>query len=138
MNFFNRYTSHIVRFQNQVTKIVHRGMNELQKPKTQAALGGGFIVVSVGCNYMFRFNDEIEVKNKYVKIEGPRSLYMITSTKGKIYKFDKAIWKLHWSQAELWNSVEKGKSYKVKGFGLRWPFFGMYPNIHTVTSVERT
>ena len=120
------------RFQSRGQSIVNHVIREAKEPKNQIFVAGGIITISLGCSWAFRFNDEIKIKNKYMKVEGPRSLYMITTSKGKIYKFDKAQWKLHWSQAELWNSVEKGEKYRVKGFGIRLPFFGMYPNIHSV------
>jgi hypothetical protein len=91
-----------------------------------------FLVTTTTVMYALKFDDEIEVKNKYTKVEGPRTIYMITTTRNKIYKFDRAPWKMHYAQADLWTSVEKGERYRVKGFGMRWPFFGMYPNIHNI------
>lgn len=128
----NKYLKHIIRFQNRAYSIVECGVREIRKPKTQLALASGVVVVTTVGGWLLRFDNEVEIKNKYVKIEGPRSLYMITTSRGKIYKFDRAPWKMHYSQAELWNSVEKGKKYRIKGFGVRWPFFGMYPNVHSV------
>jgi len=126
----------LLRFQNRAYPVVKRGIHELQKPKTQIAIATTTIVGGSGITWLLRFDNEIEVKNKYVKIEGDRSLYMITTSRGKIYKFDRSTWKMHYAQAELWNSVEKGEKYRIKGFGIRWPFFGMYPNIHSVRKIN--
>ena len=131
----SKYIKEALQLQNRIYSMMNTTVKWLKKPRNQRLLVGGGVLVTGVSGYVFKFDEKIEIKNKYVKIEGPRSLYMITSSNGKIYKCDYSSWKLHYVQAELWNSIEKGQRYHVKGFGVRWPFFAMYPNIHSVQKV---
>ena len=132
----NQYIHSLIRLNKQTMRIFKDGIKWIKNPHNQKLAAGTIVFSVLTGSYIMKFEDDIQVKTKYVKIEGPRSLYMITTTRNRIYKFDRSTWKMHYSQAELWNSVEKGKRYRVKGFGKRWPFFGMYPNIHSVKELN--
>ena len=96
----------------------------------------GITVSVVGYQSLLRFDNVIIVKDKYVKYENKETVYMITDTENRIYRFENSIWRLHWRRAEDWNNVDKNQRYRVKGVGIRSPFFGWYPHIYSVKKLD--
>ena len=76
-----------------------------------------------------KFQKEVQVKEKYTRVEQGRHRYMVTDNDGNIYRTGPCLWRVHWTQAELWNSLEKDKTYHIKAYGWRVPFLNIYPNI---------
>jgi hypothetical protein len=52
---------------------------------------------------------------------------LVEDKDGNIYEVNNSLLYLHFTAAELWNNIEIGKSYTVKGYGLRIPILGWYP-----------
>lgn len=101
-----------------------------------SAVTTGVLAYGFGYQFVLKFEDDILVKDKYVKHENGQTMYMITDTDNRIYKFENSLWRLHWKRAEQWNSVEKNYRYRVKGVGIRSPLLGMYPNIYSVKELN--
>ena len=57
--------------------------------------------------------------------------YMIEDTDLNLYKVINVNWKLDFNEAEDWNRMEVGKTYKVNGYGKRMSFVGKYPSIYS-------
>lgn len=94
---------------------------------------GSFVAVPLCYIKTTKFEKSIKIKNKYTKFssgeKSGKTYYMLTDYNNNIYKCDKSLWFLHFSDAELWESFEKDKEYNVKGYGVRFPLFSVYPNI---------
>lgn len=108
----------------------------VQNQKVVVASTTGIIAYAIGYQLVLKFDDDIVVKDKYVKHENNQTMYMITDTNNRIYKFENSLWRLHWKRAEQWTSVDKGQRYRVKGVGVRSPLFGLYPNIYSVKELH--
>lgn len=106
------------------------------KPKVATISTVCLISGTFGYQKIVKFENDIIIKDKYVKHEGDETMYMITDTNNRIYKFDNSVWRLHWKRAELWNNVDKGKTYKIKGIGIRSPLFGWYPRVFSVKELH--
>lgn len=89
--------------------------------------------------YVSRFEKVITVETKSnfasagSKKNSMRNIVM--DNKGKVYSFSDSL--IFWSFKTTNNyiKIQEGESYKVKGFGIRLPFFSMYPSIYAVDKV---
>lgn len=83
--------------------------------------------------FFTRFEKTITIKNKNPYSTGSgRSMHTrnaIMDSTGTIYSIKNELLLLHFSSAEVWMLAEEGKTYKVKGYGLRVPLLGWFPNI---------
>jgi hypothetical protein len=59
---------------------------------------------------------------------------MISDKEGRVYRVRNVLLLLHFTAAEVQAILEEGQTFKVKGYGLRIPFLGMYP---TITKAEK-
>jgi hypothetical protein len=79
-----------------------------------------------------RFEKTITVESN-LAYGGNRSIGNVISDKeGNIYKIRNVTLLLHFRAAELQAMLKPGETFKVKGFGVRVPFLGMYPTIYDV------
>jgi len=79
--------------------------------------------------YLFPFERVITVKEKSEYASGKVIYNTVFDTKGRIYQVANAWPLLHFSSAEVFMKLEKGKQYKVRGYGKRVSFIGLFPNI---------
>ena len=54
---------------------------------------------------------------------------LVTDETGGVYTVSNAFLIFHFTSAEVFGSLEVGKKYRVKGYGMRIPPIGMFPNI---------
>ena len=89
--------------------------------------------------YQFtKFTKIITIKSKYNAMKSGRyggTKYMIEDTDLNLYKVVNVSWKLDFNEAEDWNRMEVGKTYKVNGYGTRMAAAGKYPNIYSYSQV---
>ena len=64
------------------------------------------------------------------------SHYMIYTTNGQAIKNTNNIWFRKWRSDELQGKFKKGKKYKIKTWGVRIPWLGMYKHIISATEVK--
>lgn len=83
--------------------------------------------------YMAPFDRTIVVKEKTGYASGKQLTNTIMDAEGRVYQVANSIPRLHFKSAEVWMSLEKEKSYRVSGNGLRVALFGLYPNIVKAT-----
>jgi len=79
--------------------------------------------------YLFPFERTITIKDKSEYASGKVIYNTVFDTKGKVYQVANAWPLLHFSSAEVFMKLEKGKTYKVRGYGKRVSFIGLFPNI---------
>lgn len=87
--------------------------------------------------YVSQFEKVITVKTKsnFATRAGSKKNSMqniIMDTQGKVYSFSDSL--IFWSFKTTNNyiKIKEGETYKIKGFGIRFPFFSMYPTIYSV------
>ena len=78
------------------------------------------------------FTKEITIKDKYIRYRRSSSNYNVVDTDGNIYQIANVWFKADFNRAEDYQSLEKGKKYKVSGFGLRFPMLDMYKRIYKI------
>jgi hypothetical protein len=79
--------------------------------------------------YFFPFEREITIKEKSEYVSGKTIYNTVFDTKGRVYQVANAWPLLHFRSAEVFMSLEKGKKYKARGYGIRVSFLGLFPNI---------
>ncbi len=82
-----------------------------------------------------RFEKTITVRTNMAHGSGRATRNMVSDNDGNTYKVENVILLLHFDSAELQAKLMPGNTYKVKGFGLRIPFLGMYPIITDAVQV---
>jgi len=85
--------------------------------------------------YLFPFERTITIKEKSEYASGKVIYNTVFDTEGRIYQVANAWPLLHFSSAEVFMKLEKGKKYKVRGYGKRVSFIGLFPNIIGVAEV---
>lgn len=85
--------------------------------------------------YNTSFNRNIVVKDKYIsqtydEENGSKTLYYIVTTDNTTYEIVNIWWKLDFNNADDYARFDIGKSYHVKGYGFRIPYFNMFPKIY--------
>ena len=79
--------------------------------------------------YFFPFERTITIKEKSEYASGKVIYNTIFDTKGRVYQVANAWPLLHFRSAEVFMKFEKGKTYRVRGYGIRVGFLGLFPNI---------
>jgi hypothetical protein len=85
--------------------------------------------------YFFPFERTITIKEKSEYASGKVIYNTVFDTKGRIYQVANAWPLLHFRSAEVFMTLEKGKTYKARGYGVRVSFLGLFPNIIGVVEV---
>ena len=81
--------------------------------------------------YFTSFEKVITIDKTYTRSRRRRDHYMLSDTKNNIYRVSNLWWKGIFTRAEIWESLDSGKKYKVKGWGVRYGLLDMYPNIYS-------
>lgn len=89
-------------------------------------------------------SETITISDKGIVVEsygsgetaGTMSHYMVYTTNGQAIKNTNNIWFWKWRSDELQGKLKKGKKYKIKTWGVRIPWLGLYKHIITATEVK--
>lgn len=91
------------------------------------------LAIKILYTYLTPFSRSITIKAKN-DYAGRRFMKNLVEDKdGNIYEVANSFFHLHFTAAELWSNIEVGKTYTVRGYGLRIPFLGWYPIIYGKT-----
>ena len=74
----------------------------------------------------------IYVKDKWIKRVNDRDLYMV-GTENEVFKIEDN-W-IKWNSADLYNSIEIGKRYRITTTGYRSTWSSSFRNINTVEEI---
>lgn len=99
----------------------------------------GVIGVSVYFATIEYQNEEIikiTVKDKYIKRNGDKDIYLVASETGDTYKITDLLWKGKFNSTDLYNQLTIGKTYKVTVTGIRLSYFSMYKNINKIEEID--
>jgi len=64
--------------------------------------------------------------------DGSNFYYYIISTDNKIYNIVDVWWKGEFNNADDYAQMNVGKTYRVKGYGIRVPFLSIHYKIYSV------
>ena len=80
----------------------------------------------------------IVVRNVYVGDNSSSSVsdYMVYTTNGQAIKNTNCIWFWKFHSDELQGKFKKGKRYKIKTYGVRIPWLGLYKHIISATEIK--
>ena len=100
-------------------------------------VGLSLIPIKYSYNKLTEFEKTIIIKNKFQifsNLENRGShTYMLSDINNNLYSTKNSLLNLHFYSSELWTSLEEGKQYKVKGYGIRSGLFHIYPNLIEAT-----
>ena len=82
--------------------------------------------------YTTHFEKTITIKDKYTRYRRYGSNYNVVDENNNIYQVGNVWFEFDFNRAEHYNKLEKGKKYKVEGYGIRLPMIDMYKNIYQV------
>jgi len=79
--------------------------------------------------YATAFKKSVTITQKNLYAQGKYTNNTVVDENGKVYAITNLLPVLHFTAPEVWNSITIGKTYNVKGYGIRIPILGMYPII---------
>ncbi len=98
----------------------------------------GIVVLSILTTLIlqigFQFTKTITIKNTYTRLSGRKMWYMVAATNGDLYRVGNLWWKGDFNEADDWANLAAGKTYKVRGYGIRVPALSWYPTIYELTA----
>tara|TARA_B100002052_G_scaffold296048_1_gene323707 strand:+ start:5772 stop:6119 length:348 start_codon:yes stop_codon:yes gene_type:complete len=87
--------------------------------------------------YFTKFEKIVTVKSKYLsRNEGKRDRYMMSDVENNIYHVQNRPLSWEFNEAENWNSIIIGKTYKISGYKKRIRLLDMYPIIIEIIPIE--
>ena len=96
----------------------------------------GIIIISIVGNFIYFYNSTFEkdiiVKEKYNRYNNKSTDYFVVASDNTIYNVVNVWWKGDFNQADDYAKLDAGKTYHVKGYGIRVPFLGMYHKIYDI------
>jgi len=90
------------------------------------------VIFNIVLYYTTHFEKTITIKDKYTRYRRYGSNYNVVDENNNIYQVGNVWFKFDFNRAEDYNKLEKGKKYKVEGYGIRLPMIDMYKNIYKV------
>ena len=84
--------------------------------------------------YLFPFEYAIQIKAKSNYASGKSLFNTISDSQNNVYEVANAWPLLHFRSAEVFSKLETRKTFRIRGYGLRISFIGLFPNI--VSAVE--
>jgi hypothetical protein len=87
-------------------------------------IGGVIYQVATG------FTKQITVKNTYTRLSGRKMWYMVADTSGALYRVGNLWWRADFNEADDWANLQAGKTYTVRGYGIRVPALSWYPTVY--------
>lgn len=89
-----------------------------------SVVGGVIFQVATG------FTKQITVKNTYTRLSGRRMWYMVADTNGALYRVGNLWWRGDFNEADDWANLQAGKTYTIRGYGIRVPALSWYPTVY--------
>tara|TARA_Y100000389_G_C17466208_1_gene525835 strand:+ start:3356 stop:3718 length:363 start_codon:yes stop_codon:yes gene_type:complete len=78
------------------------------------------ITIKKNINYMSGAGRSIHASN------------LISDVNNNVYRISNSLLLLRFNAAEMLSKFESGKTYKIRGYGIRYPVLGLYPNIMSI------
>lgn len=111
---------------------------------TEYILAGGILLIATCTKaiytYSTKFDKTITIDEKFERVVGGKDstsqVFCISTTNNEIYKVSKSLWYWKWYSTETWNSLKKGQTYNVTGYGWRCGPISLYPNIISCEEIK--
>lgn len=95
-----------------------------------------FLVVSFYMYYAFtKFEKVITLKSEFTHTAYKYGNTFVSDQNNNVYKIHNNALLLSFNAVEMLSMLEKGRTFKITGYGVRVPWLGLYPNIISVTNV---
>lgn len=95
-----------------------------------------YLVIFYAYFFMTKFEKTIHVRQEILLGEPRGAINLVENTETReLYRIHNTWLLLHFNAAELSALMEEGGTYKIKGYGVRIPFLGLYPCILDATLV---
>lgn len=75
---------------------------------------------------------EIEVKDKYIKRNAEKDIYMIVDTENNTYQITDLLFIGKFNSTDIYNQLEIGKKYMIEVTGIRNQVLSLYKNINKI------
>jgi len=99
----------------------------------------GLTGLSAAYSYGTQFEKKITIDEKFERVRGNKDsvaqIFSVADTDNNIYSVRRSLWYWKWYSTETWNSLKKGETYHVKGYGIRCGPLSLYPNIISAEKV---
>lgn len=79
--------------------------------------------------YLTPFERSITISQKINYSSGKYMNNTLIDDQGRVYQVTASWPLLHFRAPEVWLTLEVGKTYTIRGNGIRIPVLGLYPNI---------
>lgn len=87
--------------------------------------------------YSTKFKKIITVDEKHTYgSNNSKGSQSISDSNNNIYILKNSIYVLHWTSVEVFNKLDEGNKYEIEGHGIRFPVFGLFPNITNVKLIN--
>lgn len=96
----------------------------------------GYFILSAIYVYLTVFQKEIVIEEKNTYGSSGANNQKISDTDGNVYVVENSLYMMQWESIELFNKLDVGKKFKVKGYGIRVPMLGMIPNIVSAEEIK--
>ena len=78
------------------------------------------------------FEKTVIINSKIGYASGKYLYNTVSDKSGLVYHISNSLPLLHFTSAEVFLKIQPENQYKIKGYGMRVPFLGLYPNITSI------
>jgi hypothetical protein len=122
----SRYFNHI---------FIHIFQNKIPI-KFQFCLIGSAISSHGLYSYSTYYVDTIQIDKKYTYTKNANTEFMLIDLNGRHYSVSNNFWYWKWNSIEDWHKYKEKDFVKIKYYGYRIPFFGIFPNIIYIKNIN--
>jgi hypothetical protein len=87
------------------------------------------IIFIIYINFFTKYQKTITISKLDYYRGGKKGLNLVTDTNGNVYVISNSLLQGFFTGPELYSSLKEGKTYNIKGFGIRIPIISNYPHI---------
>jgi hypothetical protein len=122
-------SSNLLRIIDNVLKMLTT--SSIGKPNIR--LNATVLGVATGIHSLYTYGtsttEDVTIVNKYQMVLHGSTRFMVQDDKGRHYAVNNSLWYWKWDSVEDWVNIKKGDCIYVKYYGIRFPLFGLFPNI---------
>ena len=93
-----------------------------------------YLIFILYINFFTKFEKTITINNLDYYRGSKKGLNLITDTNGNVYVISNSFLQGFFTGPELYSSLKEGKTYNIKGYGIRIPIISNYP--HIISAIE--
>jgi hypothetical protein len=97
---------------------------------------GGLCTIHAAYCFLTLQENTIIVKQKYQITRGGFTELMIVDDKNIHRNVNNSFWFFKWDSLEDYQAIEESNMYKIRQYGFRIPFLGVFPNVIKTTPLN--